>query len=80
MRPNIAREGALCLWFALNGAAFWGTYAGLPLAAPLTALYGLFLVAAVALLALRLLRSDGGDAVGTQQAGRGARKKNDLRG
>ena len=80
MKPNIAREVALCLWFALNGAAFWGTYAGLPLAAPLTALYGLFLVAAAALLALRLLRSGGGEEAGAQRAGRGARKKNDLRG
>ena len=79
MRPSAAREVVLCLWFALNGAAFWGTYAGLPLAAPLTTLYGLFLVAAVALLALRLLRS-GGEEAGAQWAGQNTRKKNDLRG
>ncbi len=58
--PSAVREVALCLWFVMTGAAFWGAYAGLPLAAPLTPFYGLFLVASVVLLALRLLRGDKG--------------------
>jgi hypothetical protein len=62
------REIALCLWFVVTGAAFWGTYAGLSLAAPLTSFYGLFLVASVVLLALRLLRGDKGDTTADRNA------------
>ncbi len=52
----LLREAVLCVWFVLTGAAFWGAFAGFSFAAPLTAFYGLFLVAVVVRLALRLLR------------------------
>jgi hypothetical protein len=78
------REIALCLWFVVTGAAFWGTYAGLSLAAPLTSFYGLFLVASVVLLALRLLRGDKGDTTADRKRPGGAapppRKKTGRRG
>ena len=65
MRPGVAREAALCLWFVLVGLAFWGPALDVPVP-DLTAAYGLFLVAAVAALAVRLLRggagADGGGA------------------
>ncbi len=67
------REVVLCSWFIVTGAAFWGTYAGLPLAAPLTAFYGVFVVASVVLLALRLLRR--GDS-----SGGGVHEKTERRG
>ncbi len=72
---NAAREVVLCSWFVVTGAAFWGAYAGLPLAAPLTAFYGVFVVASVVLLALRLLRG-GSSGSGAQPA----REKTDRRG
>lgn len=68
-KNTVVREGVLCLWFVLTGAAFWGTYAGLSLAAPLTAFYGVFVVAVAVLLALRLLRGNSGGS-GARAAGR----------
>lgn len=54
---TMLREVVACAWFLAVGAAFWGAYAGLPVAAALTPVYGLLLVAAVVTLALRLLSS-----------------------
>lgn len=71
----VVREIALCLWFIVTGAAFWGTYAGLSLAAPLTSFYGLFLVASVVLLALRLLRGDQGDTTADRNRPGGAAQR-----
>ena len=59
MKAVTARDAALCLWFVLVGLAFWGPVAGVPVP-DFTAAYGLFLVAAIAALALRLLRRETG--------------------
>jgi uncharacterized membrane protein YgcG len=55
---DLLREGALCAWFALVAVAFWGAnlLGSAALAAALTGVYGLFLLAFVAAVALRLLR------------------------
>jgi len=67
MKPSTVREAALCVWFVLVGLAFWGSVAGIPVP-DLTAAYGLFLVAAVATLAVRLLRGGAGaDGGGTDE-------------
>ena len=50
------REMALCVWFILVGVAFFGPYLAAPLP-DLTALYGVFLLASVACLLLRVLRA-----------------------
>ena len=56
----IVRDIGICVWFALAGLAFWAPYLGMPLP-DLTSLYGLFLLASVAAVALRLLnRQDPG--------------------
>ena len=52
---TLVRDVVLGAWFAVVGLAFWGPYAGLSPRAG-TPLYGLFLMASLSALALRLTR------------------------
>ena len=56
---SLLRDAVICGWFALAAAAFWGPYLGFALpAGPLNALYAVFLLASLTVLALRLLRQN----------------------
>ncbi|GAB4458082.1 MAG: hypothetical protein OHK0029_18800 [Armatimonadaceae bacterium] len=57
MRKNLAADIAFAVWLALVAAAFWGPFVGLPVPADLgSRVYALFLVAALAVLALTAVR------------------------
>jgi hypothetical protein len=56
-KVGAAADAALCLWFLLVIAAFWGPYVGFLAPGVTTALYGAFLLGAVTVLALRVLRA-----------------------
>jgi hypothetical protein len=65
----IVRELVLCAWLALTAAAFWGPYLGWDAGTPgLVALYGLFLVTAVVVSALRSLRGTETNVRGGEEA------------
>jgi hypothetical protein len=56
-RASLPGDIAIGLWFALAAAAFWAPYLGFALpAGPLNALYAVFLLVSLTVLALRLLR------------------------
>jgi hypothetical protein len=67
--PSPVGDLVICVWIALAAAAFWAPYAGYALpAGPLNALYAVFLLVSLTVLALRLLRQNpprGAESSGT---------------
>ena len=53
---NRAGDVLLGIWFLLVAVAFWGPYLGINLSGPLSAVYALVLVGAIATIALRVMR------------------------
>lgn len=67
---NRLRDLALCLWFLVAALAFFGPTLGVPaLAVGLMPIYGLFLLASAAALALRLLGARGAERPGEGKRG-----------